>query len=128
MPIRLDHTILEVSDQPRSVAFYRDVVGLEHRGRSGPFEVMMITPDLGLDLYVAPVTSSRHLAFGLDGDGFDETFERIRTAGVTFGDSPGSPANGRGPGRSSGVHGQTDSVYFFDPDGHILEILTYRDR
>jgi catechol-2,3-dioxygenase len=34
----------------------------------------------------------------------------------------------RGPGRSSGVHGDTDSVYFHDPSGNILEILTYDDR
>lgn len=125
MAVRLDHTILEVKDLAESVAFYRDVVGLEHRGRSGPFEVMLITPDLALDLRQVAVPASRHLAFAMDRATFEATFGRIRHGGVTFGDGPSRPDNGRGPGRSGGVHGDTDSVYFRDPDGHLLEILTY---
>jgi len=124
--IRLDHTIHEVDDLVRSVAFYRDVLGFEHRGRSGPFEVMLITPDLALDLMradSAPV--SRHFAFGMDRATFESTFERIRQSGITYGDGPSNPDNMHGPGRSTGVHGNTDSVYFHDPSGHLLEILTY---
>jgi catechol 2,3-dioxygenase-like lactoylglutathione lyase family enzyme len=56
---------------------------------------------------------------------FDGAFSRIREHGVAFGDGPGSVDNMRGPGRSSGVHGGTESVYFCDPSGHVLEILTY---
>lgn len=123
--MRLDHTILEVDDHGRSVAFYRDVVGLPHRGSHGPFEVMMITDDLTLDLYEVGASSSRHLAFAMDRDEFEAAFGRIKAAGISYGDGPGSPTNGRGPGRSGGTHGPTDSVYFHDPDGHILEILTY---
>lgn len=125
MPIQLDHTILEVDDAAASVAFYRDVLGLEHRGRAGSFEVMLVTPDLAIDLYEVGASTSRHLAFAMERATFDATFERIRNAGVTYGDGPSSPDNNRGPGRSSGVHGTTDSVYFHDPSGHILEILTY---
>jgi catechol 2,3-dioxygenase-like lactoylglutathione lyase family enzyme len=122
--VNLDHTILEVRNLAESVTFYRDVVGLEHRGRSGPFEVMLITSDLALDLYEEEATS-RHLAFRLDRPTFERTFARIRGAGITFGDGPSSATNMKGPGRSSGVHGSTDSVYFHDPSGNILEILTY---
>ncbi len=126
MTINLDHTILEVEDLDKSVTFFRDVVGLEHRGRSGPFEVMLITPDLALDLYDEDGWSvSRHLAFAMDRSSFESTFERIRSAGITYGDGPSRATNMRGPGRSSGVHGATDSVYFHDPSGNILEILTY---
>ncbi len=125
MTVNLDHTILEVKDLSDSVVFYRDLVGLEYRGRSGHFEVMLITPDLALDLVEASVSASRHLAFGMDRGTFEATFERIRTGGITYGDGPSTPTNMRGPGRSSGVHGVTDSVYFHDPSGHVLEILTY---
>ena len=125
MPVFLDHTILEVTDLSASAAFYRDVVGLEPRGRSGSFEVMLITPDLALDLWEAPEPASRHLAFGMDRATFDATFERIRDSGTTYGDSPSTPTSMRGPGQSSGVHGPTESVYFLDPSGHLLEILTY---
>jgi catechol 2,3-dioxygenase-like lactoylglutathione lyase family enzyme len=58
---------------------------------------------------------------------FEATFARIRRSGTPFGDSPAAPTSMRGPGRSLGVHGATDSVYFHDPNGHILEILTYDD-
>jgi catechol 2,3-dioxygenase-like lactoylglutathione lyase family enzyme len=126
MSVNLDHTILEVSDLADSVEFYRDVVGLEHRGPTSSFEVMLITPDLALDLSEAEGdVASRHLAFAMDRTTFDQTFERIRAAGITYGDGPHRSDNMQGPGRSSGVHGRTDSVYFHDPSGHILEILTY---
>ncbi len=125
MAVELDHTILEVTDLADSVAFYRDVVGLEHRGRTAGFEVILINPDLALDLSEAPAPTSRHLALAMDRSTFEATFERIRTAGISYGNSPSTPANQRGPGRSTGVHGATDSVYFHDPSGHMLEILTY---
>lgn len=121
----LDHTILEVRDHAESVAFYRDVLGLEYRGPSAGFEVMLITPDLALDLWVTESPASRHLAFRMDRSTFEETFQRIRDSGTAYGDGPSRPDNMRGPGKSSGVHGVTDSVYFHDPNGHILEILTY---
>jgi catechol 2,3-dioxygenase-like lactoylglutathione lyase family enzyme len=126
--MQLDHTILEVDDHAASVAFYRDVVGLAHRGRHGVFEVMLITNDLTLDLYEVGASDSRHLAFAMDRDEFDAAFGRIKAAGVTYGDGPSTPDNGRGPGRSGGTHGTTESVYFHDPNGHILEILTYDVR
>jgi catechol 2,3-dioxygenase-like lactoylglutathione lyase family enzyme len=125
MTIELDHTILEVEDFDESVAFYRDLLGLEHRGRSGPFEVMLVTPDLALDLRESAVPVSRHLAFRLDREAFEAAFSRIRDRGVAYGGAPSAPDSMRGPGRSSGVHGATDSVYFRDPNGHLLEILTY---
>ncbi len=125
MAVRLDHTILDVRNLAESVAFYRDVVGLKHRGRSGGFEVMLITDDLALDLDSHVQPAPRHLAFGMDRATFEATFERIRTGGYSFGDGPSRPTNMEGPGRSSGIHGATDSVYFHDPSGHLLEILTY---
>jgi catechol 2,3-dioxygenase-like lactoylglutathione lyase family enzyme len=126
VPISLDHTILEVHDLDESLAFYRDVVGLEHKGKHGPFEALLVTPDLAIDLYDKwPVTGSRHFAFALDRSTFETTFERIKAAGITYGDGPGQATNMQGPGRSGGVHGTTESVYFHDPNGHILEILTY---
>ncbi len=124
MSIQLDHTILEVKDLSESVAFYRDIVGLEHEGPSSGFEVMLIGPDLALDLSQGSSTP-RHLAFKKDRGDFEATFSRIRSSGHTYGDGPGSAKSMRGPGRSTGVHGATDSVYFHDPSGHLLEILTY---
>jgi catechol 2,3-dioxygenase-like lactoylglutathione lyase family enzyme len=122
MPIGLDHTILEVHDLTESLSYYRDILGLEYKGKDGPFEGLLITPDLALELYDEwPVGGPRHLAFAMD----RATFERVRNAGIAYGDGPSQTENMKGPGPSSGVHGSTDSVYFKDPNGHILEILTY---
>ena len=101
---------------------------MQHGGAGGSFEVMLITPDLALDLAAGPAPVTRHLAFGMDRATFEATFERIRAAGRPYGDRPSAPASMRGPGKSTGVHGVTDSVYFHDPSGHLLEILTYDDR
>jgi catechol 2,3-dioxygenase-like lactoylglutathione lyase family enzyme len=126
MSIGLDHTILEVHDLSESLRFYRDVVGLEYKGKDGPFEGLLVTPDLALELYDGwPVGGPRHLAFAMDRTTFEDTFERVRDAGIAYGDGPSQTENMKGPGPSSGVHGSTDSVYFKDPNGHILEILTY---
>jgi catechol 2,3-dioxygenase-like lactoylglutathione lyase family enzyme len=126
MTVFLDHTILEVGDRSESVTFYRDIVGFDYRGRSGPFDVILVSPDLALDLNeVEGTVGSRHLAFGMDRTTFDATFDRIRNSGTPYGDGPSTPTNMNGRGRSTGVHGNTYSVYFPDPSGHILEILTY---
>ncbi len=74
-----------------------------------------------------PDPESRHLAFRMDRVTFEAAFERIRSSGATFGDGPSMSRNMQGLGRSSGVHGPTDSVDFHDPSGNILEILTYDD-
>lgn len=121
----LDHTIVCSTDREAAVAFYRDVLGFDHAGRSGSFEVIKVNDRLSLDLVEAEECSSRHFAFVLDPDDFDETFARVRASGTPFGDGPSRYANGRGPGRSTGTRGVTWSVYFADPDGHLLEILTY---
>jgi catechol 2,3-dioxygenase-like lactoylglutathione lyase family enzyme len=125
MPVHLDHTILEVTDLEASIAFFRDVLGFEHRGRSGPFQEILVEPHFAIELVPASHPDSRHLAFAMDRATFDGAFSRIRERGDAFGDGPGNVDNMRGPGRSSGVHGPTDSVYFRDPSGHVLEILTY---
>ena len=48
MPIGLDHTILEVHDLTESLSFYRDVVGLEYKGKDGPFDDSPSAPDGGM--------------------------------------------------------------------------------
>ena len=126
MTVSLDHTILEVKDRSESVIFYRDILDFDYQGRSGSFDVMLIAPDLALDLdEEEEVSVSRHLAFGMDRATFDATYDRIRNSSTSYGDGPSTPTNMNGPGRSTGVHGATHSVYFHDPSGHLIEILTY---
>jgi catechol 2,3-dioxygenase-like lactoylglutathione lyase family enzyme len=125
MPIALDYTILDVEDFEASIASSRDVVGLEHGGRSGPLEVMLVTPDPAIDLREPARPAPRHLAFRFDREAFEAAFSRIRDGAVADGDAPSTPDNMRGPAPSTGVHGVTDAVYSRDPNGNLLEILTY---
>lgn len=61
---------------------------------------------------------SRHDAFLVRGD-FDEVFGRIRAAGQEYWADPGLRANGE-INHNDGGRG----VYFEDPDGHVLELVT----
>jgi lactoylglutathione lyase len=127
VPVRgLYETHLTVSDLGRSVAFYRDVVGLplalELPGRAAAFlwvgdrERSM----LGLwSLGSAPVGLTLHVAFDVTLDDLLDAPERLRSKGITplsfFGEETTEPS----------VIGwmPAAAVYFRDPDGHALEYL-----
>lgn len=125
MRAALDHTIVCSTDRQASIDFYTRVLGFEYGGRVGRFEVVLVNDRLGFDFVEEESCSSRHFAFVLDTAEFDAVFARLKSAGIAFGDGPGRVSNMRGPGRSTGTLGRTYSVYFTDPSGHILEILTY---
>ena len=55
----------------------------------------------------------------------DTTFERIRKAGVEYGDAFDQATNMKGPGKADGAHGDTQSLYLFDPNRHLIELLYY---
>ena len=125
MTVELDHTIVCSRDRAAAIAFYTSVLGFTHAGSTGRFEVIRVNDHLSLDFIAAEKCSSRHFAFVMTAEEFDAVFDRIRSSGTAYGDGPGRTDNGRGPGRSTGTRGITYSVYFADPDGHLLEIITY---
>jgi catechol 2,3-dioxygenase-like lactoylglutathione lyase family enzyme len=118
---RLDHVAIAVRDVARSVAWYRDVLGLEPFTVEswGGEPVFVTSPDrsFGLALFTAdagdrPPAPLRilHLAFGADRRGFEAAQEALRARGIAF---------------RVADHEISESVYFRDPDGHQLEITTY---
>ena len=125
MTVELDHTIVCARDTAEAIRFYTDVVGFSYGGRASGFEVIRVNEHLAFDLVEADQCSSRHFAFVMDSGTFDATFARIKDTETIYGDGPGRHQNMRGPGRSTGTLGATWSVYFEDPSGHLLEILTY---
>jgi catechol 2,3-dioxygenase-like lactoylglutathione lyase family enzyme len=122
MTIALDHLILAVSDATASAAFYERILGLAHEGQRGPFQVVRVTPDLVLQLAPWGTKGGEHLAFALDPEAFDAAFARIRADGIPYGDSFHAVGNMKGPGVEGGARGDEPSLYFFDPDRHLLEI------
>lgn len=120
MPVQLDHTIVHARDSRASAAFLAEILGLSTPTRSCPFEVVRTDNGVSLDFIDdAGEIVRQHYAFLVDETEFDEIFGRIRTRGLPYW---ADPARTR-PGRiyhSDGGRG----VYFPDPDGHLLEILT----
>ena len=125
MEIRLDHCVIHVSDRSRSNAFYRDVVGAELIGdvdgvaqyRFGRQALNVHGP--GLDatpnarLPVPPGGSD--LAFVWSGP-IDDALDHLVSHGVEV---------ELGPVPRSGARGEGSSVYFRDPDGSLLEFISY---
>ena len=130
MTASLDHTIVPVKDQDESVDFYTRVLGFQYGGRGGMndrFAVIRLNDSFVLDLERSDNVPDPgiHYAFAMDRAQFDASFQAIKDSGIPFGDGPMTKTNMLGPGISTGAKGDTLSVYFGDPSGHRLEIITY---
>lgn len=116
---RLDHVSLNVADRARSIAWYRGVLGLAQRseptedaepvfmGEFGAcvalFQAQAVAPGRGTE-----TVGLRHVAFTVDD--LDRAQARLREHGVEF---------------RFEDHGNAHSVYFRDPDGHVIELTRY---
>jgi catechol 2,3-dioxygenase-like lactoylglutathione lyase family enzyme len=121
----LDHMILPVTDADASARWYADILEFPAEGTTGPFTVLRVTPSLTIQLAPFGTEGGYHLAFAFPPDEFAAAFDRIRAAGIEYGDSFHDVGNMRGPGREPGARGDGPSVYVFDPDRHLVEIRTY---
>ena len=124
----LDHLILKVNDAAASVAFYVRVMGFSDEGRQGPFSVVRV--DAALTLQLAPwgTEGGEHLAFAMSRAEFDAIFARVKAGGIEYGDSFHSVGNQKGPGSEVGARGPGETLYFFDPNKHLVEIRHYDPR
>ena len=127
MPARLDHIILNVNDMKKSIEFYTKIVGLNYDGeRAGtPFSVLRVGDALMIQLAPFGTTGGQHLAFSVSPSEFDAVFERVRAAGLEYGDSFDTVGSMRAPGDSEGARGMWKAVYFFDPNKHLIEVAHY---
>lgn len=123
--MQLDHLILPVNDRERSVEFYRDVLGLVYEGERAPFSTLRVTADLVLQLAPWGTKGGDHLAFATSRAEFDRILQRIRAAGIEYGDAFESVGNMRAPGKSDGARGIGSAVYLFDPSRNLIEIRHY---
>jgi catechol 2,3-dioxygenase-like lactoylglutathione lyase family enzyme len=124
--IKFDHCVIHVSDWERSNRFYSEVLGaqLVDRGggtwayRFGTEQLNVHGPGVDADplarVPVAPGNSD--LCFEWDGP-IDAAVARLRTCEVEI---------ELGPVTRNGAKGTGISVYFRDPDGSLLELITYR--
>jgi catechol 2,3-dioxygenase-like lactoylglutathione lyase family enzyme len=119
---RLDHVSLNVSDRPRSIAWYRDVLGLEQKREARQDDWPVFMGDFGACVALFQATREggggphgeavglRHFAFHVSPDDLRRAREHLEAKGVQahFED-----------------HGNSHSLYLHDPDGHTVELTTY---
>lgn len=85
-----------------------------------PSLVVQVDNDVSLDFQeIEGKISSQHYAFLISEDEFDEVFSRITTKGLPYWADPGQHRVGE-INHGDGGRG----VYFEDPDGHLLEVIT----
>jgi catechol 2,3-dioxygenase-like lactoylglutathione lyase family enzyme len=124
--IRLDHSVIAVSDWDVSNRFYRDVLGaelVEHgpgrwADRLGDTQLNVHGPGVDVSSNVArlPVRpGNSDLCFVWPG-AIDEAVEHLGRHGVEV---------ETGPVERLGAQGHGTSVYFRDPDGSLLELISY---
>jgi catechol 2,3-dioxygenase-like lactoylglutathione lyase family enzyme len=115
----LDHTIVWSRDPARSAAFLAHVLGVEVGARTGPFRPIRLGNGVTLDFAQGPEPAAQHYAFRIGDDAFDAAFARIRAAGIEYWADPLHQE----PGRLNDMGGGR-GLYFADPDGHNMELLT----
>jgi catechol 2,3-dioxygenase-like lactoylglutathione lyase family enzyme len=121
MAVALNHTIVWCRDPRVSSEFLADLFGLPAPVLWGPFHIVEMSNAVSLDYLEVetPELAPQHYAFLVSEDEFDEIFGRIAERGIEHWADPGRT-------RAAAINHDYGGrgVYFEDPDGHLLEIIT----
>jgi catechol 2,3-dioxygenase-like lactoylglutathione lyase family enzyme len=117
--IELNHTIVPAHDKVASAEFFARIFGLRYDGPAGHFAPVQVNDSLTLDFDDNDNFDVLHYAFKVSEDEFDEILGRIKAEGIAYGSGPFSRDDGK-----INHHNGGRGVYFCDPGGHILELLT----
>jgi catechol 2,3-dioxygenase-like lactoylglutathione lyase family enzyme len=120
MTAQLNHTIVWCSNQSVSAKFLAEILGRPAPTRFGHFDVVEMDNGVSLDFADAegPIRP-QHYAFLISEADFDAVFGRIKDRGLDY---SADPMRSR-PGQINHNDGGR-GVYFRDPDGHVLEVIT----
>jgi catechol 2,3-dioxygenase-like lactoylglutathione lyase family enzyme len=120
MSVQLNHTIVWCKDKQRSAKFLCEILGRPRPTRFGPFLVVEVDNGVSLDFHdTEGEVDSQHYAFLVGEDDFEDIFGRIRDRRLNYWADPAKTRRGQ-INRHDGGRG----VYFEDPDGHLLEVIT----
>jgi extradiol dioxygenase family protein len=122
MSISFNHTIVASRDKRESAEFLAELFGLPDPKPFGHF--MVVALDHGASLDYSDVAEGeeirrQHYAFLVSEEEFDEIYGKIKARGVEHWADPGANRPGEINTRDGGR-----GVYFLDPSGHAMEILT----
>ena len=121
MAVKLNHTIVHSNDPRACAEWFATVFGLPAPKPFGPFldielgnEVTLAFLDAeGMELQI------QHYAFLVSDAEFDQIFGRVKERKLKFWADPGMRQEGK-----INHHFGGRGVYFQDPSGHLLEIIT----
>ncbi|WP_019970807.1 VOC family protein [Mycobacterium sp. 141] len=122
MAITFNHTIVASRDRQQSADFFTDLFGLPSAEEFGPFLAVTLNHGVSLDYAQAGPDETirpQHYAFLVSEDEFDAIYGRIRDRGLQYWADPRAARPGE-INHNDGGRG----VYFEDPSGHRLEIIT----
>jgi catechol 2,3-dioxygenase-like lactoylglutathione lyase family enzyme len=119
MTVELNHTIVPSTDKRASAEFLAGILGVPAAPEWGPFIPLTLANGVTLDFMDATDFAQNHYAFLVSESEFDAIFDRIRGSGARFYADPGR----RQPGQINHHYGGC-GVYFDDPDGHLMEVIT----
>jgi catechol 2,3-dioxygenase-like lactoylglutathione lyase family enzyme len=122
MPISFNHTIVASRDKRESAEFLAELFGLPSPKPFGRFMAVTLEHGATLDYADAPEGDEirrQHYAFLVSEDDFDAIYGKIKSRGLAHWADPGAQQPGEINHRDGGR-----GVYFRDPSGHAMEILT----
>jgi len=118
MPVVMDHQIIPSRDKDQSAEFLARILGLERESSRGLLAPVLLSDGTILDFETRESVPRLHFAFRVTEQEFDEILDRLQADGVAYG-SLGNRYDGQintsRPGRG---------IYFPDPSGHSLEVIT----
>jgi len=119
--LELNHLMVPSRDNRESAEFFAHLLGFEIGVEWGPFIPVETSNGVRLDFATVPDEDRRlqHYCFLIPEVEFDAFFARLKETGVEYHAGPG----GQGPGEINHNHGGR-GVYFLDPGGNGIEVLT----
>ena len=120
MPIEFNHTIVWSHDSRASARFLARMLGLPGPKQWGPFQIVTTDNGVNIDfLDKAGEIRTQHYAFLVGEPEFDAIFGRIQEQDLPFWADPARTRAGE-----INDHDGGRGLYFEDPSGHLLEIIT----
>lgn len=119
MAVSLNHTIVYCRDKRASSQFLADILGLEAPSGYGPFAVVQVANGVSLDFLEEGEVHPQHYAFLVEDDEFDQIHRRLLERELPYWADPA-----RGQAQQLNTNDGGRGLYWEDPDGHLLEIIT----
>jgi catechol 2,3-dioxygenase-like lactoylglutathione lyase family enzyme len=120
MAVDFNHTIVAARDSRKSAKFLAEILALPAPKHWGPFEMVITHNGANIDfMNTDDDIRPQHYAFLVSEGEFDQIFGRVREQGLSYWADPGQTK-----GNEINHHDGGRGVYFKDPDGHLLEVIT----